>query len=176
MKKMKKNPKIFMDIGTKNGKLGRIIFELFEDIVPRTVTNFVELIKKDKGHGYIGSNFHRIIPKFMIQGGDFTRGDGTGGHSIYGEYFEDECFDLKHNKVGLLSMANSGPDTNGSQFFITLEYSPHLDGKHVVFGQISNEKNKGENGINILKKIESFGSESGKPSEKIKIINCGILS
>src|SRR5579885_3428784 len=129
------NPKVFIEFRTKHKNLGRIEFELFEDIVPKTVENFLSLITHNKGFGYRKSKIHRIIPNFVIQGGDF---DNKGGHSIYGKYFEDENFKLKHDQEGLLSMANCGPNTNGSQFFITLDYTPWLDGKHVVFGKIIN--------------------------------------
>lgn len=157
------NTKIFIDIGINKKKIGRMIFELFDNIVPRTTNNFIELIKKK----YTGTKFHRIIPNFMVQGGDFTRGDGSGGYSIYGEKFEDECFDIKHDKAGLLSMANSGPNTNGSQFFITLDSLPHLDDKHVVFGRIVK-------GYDVLSNIANFGSESGTPKKDVYIIDCGI--
>lgn len=157
-----------MEFGTRDRLIGRVECELFEDVVPRTVKNFVELIKKGRGEGYKGCKMHRIIPGFMIQGGDFTRGDGSGGHSIYGRYFEDENFDLLHDEPGLLSMANAGPNTNGSQFFITLDYTPHLDGKHVVFGKVSK-------GMDVIKKVERFGSESGETSDTVRIVRCGIL-
>lgn len=155
-----------MTISTKQEELGTVIIELYSNIVPRTVKNFIELSLSDKG--YIGSKFHRIIPGFMIQGGDITKGDGTGGYSIYGETFEDENFTLKHDKPYLLSMANSGPNTNGSQFFITVDNQPHLDGKHVVFGKVI----KGEE---IIKDIENFGTCEGRPTADIRIIKCGLL-
>lgn len=138
--------------------------ELFDDIVPRTVNNFLKLIETK----YKNTKVHRIIPGFMAQMGDFTNGNGTGGYSIYGKYFEDESFRIKHTKKGLLSMANAGPNTNGSQFFITFDITPWLDDKHVVFGQIIN-------GFNVLENLEDMGSEDGKPDEMIKIIDCGIL-
>ena len=118
--------------------------------------------------GYKNSTFHRVIPGFMLQGGDFTNHNGTGGKSIYGKKFEDENFQLQHTGAGTLSMANSGPNTNGSQFFLTVEKTDWLDGKHVVFGNVVS-------GLNVVKKIEKFGSKSGKPSEKITITGCGEL-
>jgi cyclophilin family peptidyl-prolyl cis-trans isomerase len=157
------NPEVFIEFGTKSGSLGKVTIELYEDKVPKTVKNFIELIK----HKYKNSKIHRIVPGFVIQGGDYTRGDGTGGQSIYGKHFGDENFDLKHDDIGILSMANSGPDTNGSQFFITLDYTPHLDGKHVVFGKVKNN-------LEVLKRLEELGTYEGKPKETIKIINCGI--
>ena len=162
--------KVYFDIGIGNQNAGRIEMELYNDIVPRTAENFRQLaIGTEKG-AYTGSIFHRIIPNFMCQGGDFTRGDGTGGRSIYGEKFADENLNhqFKHDGPGVLSMANSGPDTNGSQFFITLVATPWLDGKHVVFGKVTN-------GLDVLKRMEAVGSRSGATSQTVQILNSGEL-
>ncbi|WFD33140.1 peptidylprolyl isomerase [Malassezia sp. CBS 17886] len=149
---------IFFDITNNGAPMGTIQFKLYDDVVPKTAANFRALSTGEKGFGYEGSSFHRIIPDFMLQGGDFTAGNGTGGKSIYGAKFADENFQLKHTKPGLLSMANAGPNTNGSQF---------LDGKHVVFGEVTG-------GMEIVRAVEAQGTASGKPKGTVTIAKCGV--
>jgi len=169
------NPRVFFDVTIGGAKAGRIIMRLFADKCPKTAENFRALCTGEKGVGekgfpltYKGSTFHRVIPKFMLQGGDFTNHDGTGGESIYGDKFPDENFIHTHDAKGFLSMANSGADTNGSQFFITCTDTPHLNGKHVVFGRV-------EQGLDVVDDVEVLPTESDKPLNAVVIADCGEL-
>lgn len=170
------NPQVYFDISIGGAPVGRVTFELFADVVPKTAENFRALCTGEKGVGrsgkalhFKGSAFHRIIPGFMCQGGDFTRGNGTGGESIYGEKFADENFQLRHTGVGVLSMANAGPNTNGSQFFICTAETSWLDGKHVVFGRVID-------GMGVVQKMEACGSRGGQTSKPVMIADCGQLA
>jgi len=162
--------RVYLDISIGGVHKGRIKIGLFGDVVPKTVKNFVELTKKSKPEGYKGSTFHRVIAGFMMQGGDFTNGDGTGGKSIYGEKFADENFTLKHIGAGILSMANSGTDTNGSQFFITFAKTEWLDGKHVVFGKVID-------GYDVVEAVEKLNvNGASKPDSEVMIEDSGELN
>merc|ERR1711899_431765 len=169
---VQQRPIVAIDVAINKQPAGRILFELFDETTPRTAENFRALCLGLPGYGYIGSKFHRIIPGFMIQGGDFERGDGTGGYSIYRDeesgQFADENFTVPHNSSGLLSMANAGPNTNGAQFFVTVNKTPWLDGKHVVFGRVYDL-----NSYDVVKTIEGYGNaDTGAPVAEITITNC----
>jgi peptidylprolyl isomerase len=174
----KKGPEVtntvFFDISIGGEAAGSIEMELFGKVVPKTVENFRALCTGEKGTGksgkplhYKGSKFHRVIPSFMLQGGDFTMGNGMGGESIYGEKFADENFQLKHTGPGILSMANAGPGTNGSQFFLCTVKTEWLDGRHVVFGRVTAAS------MELIKTIEGVGSQSGATSKDVVITDSG---
>lgn len=160
--------KVFLDVTADGRPLGRIVIELRADVVPKTAENFRALCTGEKGFGFKGSTFHKVVPQFMLNGGDFTNHNGTGGKSIYGAKFADENFTLKHTGPGVVSMSNSGPNTNGSQFMICTVATPWLDGKNVVFGQVVT-------GMDVVGKIENLGTSAGKTTARIVIENCGQL-
>ncbi|KAJ1731489.1 hypothetical protein LPJ61_002508 [Coemansia biformis] len=164
------NPRVFLEFAIDGQPNGRVEIELRKDIVPRTVANFSALCTGEKGFGIKGCKVHRIVPGFMLQSGDFTNGNGTGGKSIYGDTFDDENFSLKHDVPGVLSMANAGPNTNGSQFFVTFDKAPWLDGKHVVFGKIVR-------GMDIIRIVEALGDKDAplRPKKPVVICDCGLV-
>ena len=167
------NPRVFFDMEIGGESAGRIVMELRADVAPKTAENFRALCTGEKGTGssgkplhFKGSSFHRVIPGFMCQGGDFTAGNGTGGESIYGRTFPDEDFSIPHDRPFLLSMANAGPNTNGSQFFLTTVETPWLDGKHCVFGEVVE-------GQDVVRDIEAVGTQSGRTRKEVVITDCG---
>merc|ERR1712042_293326 len=162
-------PRVFFDVKAGDTDLGRVVMELRSDVVPKTAENFRQLCTGEAGFGYRDTTFHRIIPGFMCQGGDMTHGDGRGGKSIYGNKFRDENFQLKHTGAGILSMANAGPHTNGSQFFICTAKTAWLDGAHVVFGEVTD-------GMDVIRACEAVGTNSGKTRSVVRIEDCGELT
>ncbi|WP_439680938.1 peptidylprolyl isomerase [Embleya sp. MST-111070] len=162
------NPDVFFDVSIGGQAPQRIEFKLYDDVVPKTARNFRELATGQHGFGYKDSVFHRVIPRFMLQGGDFTLGDGIGGRCIHGETFDDENFTVKHTRPGLLSMANSGRNTNGSQFFITAAATSWLDGRHVVFGEVVD-------GMDVVRAIEAVGTAGGETDKMVRVTRCGTV-